>query len=373
MKISALTARNVKNLELANVPFRELTLVHGPNGVGKSNLLHVLHTLLSRKGVPEEIGGEVKFPIEGLIADPDFLRRKRTSATASLTLDCYSQDFKKLAKLFPNARRAPSGPIPQQVTIDFAITEYSGGARFSISEIRIGNKMIYQPKLNPPLSAQQQKSLEDWIARDVEKSTVYIPSNRIHRRDPVPLDLRSRAAVVDNLENTVLRLLTSRDEDSAILDRVKKTMRDFFGITDIRSEIRVVPRISADGSNEQLSVGVRLQERSGEWFDLERVGTGIQQILVIVCMIHMTRSKIILLEEFDASLSPRKRSQLLQQLKELLGPGKPLRQVIATSHTTFEPRQQNVVSLGASKCPNGGMNFEAWGDRDWRRFSARDE
>lgn len=371
MRIGALEAHGIKNLELADTPFRAVTLVHGPNGIGKSNLLLLVHSLLRRKIAPDEIRDSIKFPIEGVSPVPDFLRRGGRRGTARLTLECYTTAFKSLLKAFPEPGHGRRSRMAHQVDIEFDIEEYSGGVRFSIKEIRIGTRVIYPSHHGSPLTADQQKAIEDWIAAEVVDSTVYIPANRIHRRDLVPLDLTRVDPAVDHLENAVLRLLTSREEDTRTLDEVRKTMRDFFKVRDIRSELRLpgADTPSAPG----LLVGVRLQEESGEWFDLERMGTGIQQILVIVCMIQMSRAKIALVEEFDASLSPEKRSQLLEQLKQLVGIDKPLRQVVATSHSTFRPKQERVLSLGAEKTGAGRVNFRVWTHADWARFSTRDE
>jgi energy-coupling factor transporter ATP-binding protein EcfA2 len=371
MRILSVSAHNVKNLELSNVPFRELTLVHGSNGIGKSNLLLLLHSLLSEKGSPPELKGQIKFPIEGVLNDPDFLRRTCGAGTAVLTLSCHSKKYRGMAKKFSRFRRSSPSQIPHEVGLAFGLHEYAGGVRFTLDSLRIGTRPIYGEGA-AAIDAGQQKALEDWFVDEVVGSTIYVPANRIHRRDLVPLQLTQGEARVDNLENTVLRFLTSRDEDSQTLERVKKSLKDFFKIQDIRSEIRTEPSSPAPGEPE-LRVGIRLQEISGQWFDLERMGTGIQQVLVIVCLIHMNDAKIALVEEFDTSLSPGKRSQLLQQLTELLGADKPLRQVIATSHTTFKPRQPNIVSLGAKRPASLTTDFRMWNKGDWDRFLAGDE
>lgn len=165
----------------------------------------------------------------------------------------------------------------------------------------------------------------------------------------------------------MLSLFTSKNGGADVIDNVRTTLRDFFKIQDIRSEILPAdPSVGFEAGNYR--VGIMLKEQSGQWFDLERMGTGIQQVLSIVCMIHVSRSKIALIEEFDTSLSPRKRSQLLEQLKQLVGEDKPLRQLIVTSHSTFEPKQDRVISIGAQRTRPGRTNFREWTKEDWARF-----
>jgi energy-coupling factor transporter ATP-binding protein EcfA2 len=374
MRVGKLSARDIKNLELSDVPFRFVTLVHGPNGVGKSNLLLLLHTLLSRKEVPPELKDQVRLPIEGLSRIPDFLRRTCQTGTATLTLECYTRQFQQFARRLLNAGRGKGIPVPHQVSIDFEIRDYSDAIRVIVTEIRLGTRPIFGPRVKSPASAETQSALEDWIAKEVAGSTVYIPANRVYKRDPVPLNLKVVEPAVYHLENAVLRMLTSPDPRTDTLEAVKKTMKDFFKIQDIRSELRPSEvRDSLGQSTQELLVGVRLQEGSGDWFDLERMGTGIQQLLVIVCMIHLSGARIALIEEFDSSLSPGKRNQLTELLKQLVGETKPLRQIIASSHTTFEPRQDRVLSLGAERTLNSTVKFRPWTKSDWARFSAGGE
>lgn len=368
MKIERLSAINFKNLQLKDVPFRSVTLVLGENGVGKSNLLLLIHTLFMRKKSPTELAQQ-QFAIEGFVEDEDLLRRGENQGSATVTLTCFSRAFE--------AMRDACGGKSDNVTVEFSLRRYSNGMDVRVARIALGRNAIYPVpgKDDDKSRAAKRKALEDWVNADLGNATTYIPNARLQKRGLADFKVRQPANAAQDLENTLLRLLTDRDVDPDILDRIKATLERFFGVKDLRSELSSRSVLSplgpppTDAPRESLlGVGIRLKEKSGEWFDLARVGTGIQQILVIVTMIQESPARIALIEEFESSLSIKKRNQFLQQLIELVGPGKPLRQVIVTSHAVFQPRADAVHSIGTDHpTARDKVNFRAWSKYDWMK------
>lgn len=389
--IESLSAKNIKNLELKDTPFRRVTLVLGENGYGKTNLLRLIHCLLQSKEMPPELKGQAKFPIEGYAEDGDLLRYGHSTATVSLTVHGKGTSYEDFQKAF----LGPKDKKTMSATLDFTITEHKPGILVKVDAIRIGEKTVF-PEAEEKKGAKKdedakkvdlQAALETWVRTDLAGKTTYIPTARLLKRNMVPYQVERPATAVDGLENTILRLYTSKAEDPAALDRIRKILRDFFAIEDVRPHL-LPPAEPAQvkGSDgkypppppaplaEQLQVGIRVREADNHWFDLDHVGSGIQQILAIVTMLEESRAKIALIEEFETSLSFKNRNKFLQQLTELAGNEKPLDQIITSSHALFQPKQDNVIPIGPDKPGvRDRVNFREWTEaKDWRLHTKLD-
>ena len=306
------------------------------------------------------------------------IRRGGSQGKAQVTLSCFGKTFKAMrTTFFAHSRQGTSNDI----TILFTFKRYSSGLDVRVPEIRLGRQVIYpiSGKGNDKGRAGKQKALEEWVNEDLVNATTYIPNSRLLKRGLVDFRLGGSTDAAADLENTLLRLLTDRDTDPDVFDRVKEILNKFFRVKDIRPEIgkRAGPSpasgtaIAEPAGQSGIGVGVRLKEDTDKWFDLAQVGTGIQQILVMMTMIQERPAKIALIEEFESSLSIKKRNQFLQQLIELVGPGKPLRQVIMTSHAIFQPKAQEVHSIGPEHpAARTDVNFRQWDRNDWIRHSS---
>ena len=388
--IERLSAKNIKNLALKETPFRRVTLVLGENGYGKTNLLRLIHCLLQPKTMPPELG-QAKFPIEGeLRNDGDLLRRGQAEATASLTVHGKGASYEEFQKAF----LGPADKKTMSATVDFAIKEHKPGILVQVTAIRIGEKQVYpeaegkKGTKDDAKKAELQAALEKWVRTDLAGKTTYIPTARLLKRNLVPYQVERPATAVDDLENTILRLYTSKAEDPKALDRIRKVLRDFFDIEDIRPHLLAPeepPMVKgADGKfppapppplAEQLQVGIRVREGETEWYDLDHVGSGIQQVLAIVTMLEESKAKIALIEEFETSLSYKNRNKFLQQLTELAGNEKPLDQIITSSHAVFRPKQENVMPIGPDKAgQRDHVNFREWTEgKDWANHTKLDK
>lgn len=409
--IERLSATNIKNLALKETPFRRVTLVLGENGYGKTNLLRLLHCLLKPKEMPPELKAQAKFPIEGYADEGDLLRYGKNQATASLTVHGKGASYDEFRRTFLGTK----DKLSDSVTIDFTVTEHQPGILVRVTAIRIGEKPIY-PEAEPrkgtrrpapdehksaataakgaakktakkPAKPEEdlkkadvQAALEAWVRSDLVGKTTYIPTARLLKRNMVPYQVERPATAVDGLENTILRLYTSKREDPKALDRIREILADFFTIGDVRPNLvapEAPPQVKgADGkyppppppvTAEQLQVGIRVLESDDRWYDLDHVGSGIQQVLAIVTMLEESRAKIALIEEFETSLSIKNRDKFLKQLIALAGNEKPLDQIITSSHALFRPKEDNLLPIGPDKPGQRDLvNFREWTQaEDW--------
>jgi len=381
MRIKKVSATNFKNLNLNGTPFRSVTLVLGENGVGKSNLILLLHTFFKKKESLKELPPQ-QFAIEGFVEQKDLIRRGERQGKAEVTVTCFSDAFEDLRKaFFAKSRQGKS----DDVTIEFVYRSYSGGLDVRIPAMRLGRQAIYPIPGKPGDRglAEKQKVLEEWVNADLVDATTYIPNSRLLKRGLVDFRIDGPFDAASDLENTLLKLLTNHDTDPDIFDRIKETLDRFFRIKDIRPNLERMIESSRGSESEAakttgqsgVGVGVRIKEDTNRWFDLAQVGTGVQQILVMMTMIQGglegKPARIALIEEFESSLSIKTRKQFLQQLIEVVGPGKPLRQVIMTSHAIFRPKAQEVHSIGPDN-PKArtSVNFRQWEPEDWARHSS---
>lgn len=390
--IERLSAKNIKNLELKETPFSRVTLVLGENGYGKTNLMRLIHCLLQAKEMPPELKGQAKFPIEGYTEDGDLLRHGESEATVSLTVHGKGNSY----EVFQKAFLGPGDKKTMSATLDFTITEYKPGILVKVVAIRIGKKAIYPEaeekkgakKGDEAKKAELQAALELWVRTDLSGKTTYIPTARLLKRNLVPYQVKRPATAVDDLENTILRLYTSKSEDPKALDRIKKMLKVFFDIDDVRPHVlppEPLAQIKEDGKfpppppppgAADIKVGIRIREGENKWFDLDHVGSGIQQILAIVTMLEESKASIALIEEFETSLSYKNRNRFLHQLTELTGNDRPLDQIIASSHAIFVPRQKDsVMPIGPDKPGvRDRVNFREWDEaKDWTLHTALDK
>ena len=429
--IERLSATNIKNLALKDTPFRRVTLVLGENGYGKTNLLRLLHCLLKSKEMPPERKSEAKFPIEGYAEEGDLLRYGESQATVSLTVHGKGDSYEDFRRTFVGTK----DNLSDSTTLDFTLTEHRPGILVRVTAIRIGEKTVYPdpepmkgsrrespaelkaaaaakkvesakkaasttkagaakkeskaPKADEELKrADLQKALEAWVRADLVGKTTYIPTARLLKRNMVPYQLERPATAVDDLENTILRLYTSKSEDPKALDRIRTVLKDFFVIEDVRPNLlapEALPLVKgADGkyppppppvAAEDLQVGIRVREGADQWFDLDHVGSGIQQVLAIVTMLEESRAKIALIEEFETSLSIKNRDKFLKQLMQLAGNEKPLDQIITSSHALFRPKQDELLSIGPDKPGKRDLvNFREWTEaKDWSDHTRLDK
>jgi len=382
MNIESISATNYKNLALDQVPLQPVTLVMGENGVGKSNLLQLIHILFQKKEPIE--GAGVQFPLDGLVADDDLIRRGKTDGEASVLVTTDSDVFRAAWRAFPNFPE----PYTKKVTLKFRFWREVKGTAFKLSDLTFGSTHVHGEKeKEPKIPEEALRKVQDWLEQELRDCTVYIPTNRLPSRTSVPYSSQAKVTAVTNLENTILRLLSDPHANQAEMDAIQDTLSTFFGIVDIRSTLGMKqltpgetflppPGMSPDGQDPQsvsdIKVGVRVREKNKEWFELDKVGSGLQQVLVIITMLIQNRARIALLEEFDSSLSPSRRSDMLEHLIRLTGRKKVISQLITTTHGAFRYPNPRPLGLGPAPLANGTVDFFPVNKKFWKQHTLVD-
>lgn len=378
LHIKTISAKNFKNLQLKSLQFKPITLIMGGNGIGKSNLLQLLHALVRSKETVEDVEG-TQYALDGRLPDEDLVLRGEMRGEASIVFGMGYEDFHDLRLAFDGVLENPD---QKEISFDFDFWK-DNGTVFKISRIYIGGTLIYSAAADGPQPEEAALPvLHAWIEEHILDSILYIPTNRVLHRKMVPYEADSDVDAVDNLENTILRLLSSKHEDDTVADRIRETLGKFFDIQDFRSELQPISQPMDDGVNESeksfrshlgrpmsdLRVGIRIREKDKQWFDLHQVGTGIQQLLVIIAMIHQQKARIALVEEFDSSLSPANRKALLDHLTNLTGRSKPLAQVITTTHGAFRLMDKRPQAICPTVPKKGMVGFKPADKKFWADY-----
>jgi predicted ATPase len=381
MNIESISATNFKNLALNNVPLRRVTLVMGENSVGKSNLLQLIHTVFSKK---EPLGGAgVQFPLDGLVDDSDLVKRGADSGTATVCVSTDSSRFRDALKAFG---KTFTEPYTKKATLEFEFHRQPKGCSFSLTKLTLGTTLVHSEAMKgPKIPPDALAKLQEWISAELVDSTVYIPTNRFPSRSGVQFSTAEKVDAVTNLENTVLRLLSDPRADPTIIDEIRSTLSDFFGIVDIRSTLEVesvrqgteflpppggiVGAQSRQRPVTDIRLGVRVREENREWFELERVGSGLLQVLVMITVLIQHKARIVLIEEFDSSLSPKNRRALFDHFVRLATPGGLLSQLIATTHGAFRFADPRPMALAPKPIADGKVEFAPANKKFWKDYT----
>lgn len=365
-------ATGFKNLELKETPLARRTLVHGPNNCGKSNLLVLLEFLFKSKSRPGD--KEPTFAIEGFDATTDVLRRKGgkvlPKSRVVVKLDCWGERFNQaLANagfLPPKTGDKKPARISAPCTLAFEISRLGSGTTTVVHSIMLSGKEVYNLKGTPDPGLLE--ALQGWVRHELKDSVVYVPNGRITSRDPVPLTHLDSISPVRDLENAIYRFKNDPTFDSTVQTEIRGQLEHFFKLQDFRSE---VPPTKDEKTTATVSIGLMTEDL--DWFSLKNMGTGVQQLLVILSQLQVhPNAQVALIEEFETSLSTPNRNLMLEQFLRLTADGGPLRQIIATSHNTFRPPQPEFISIGAKKLGTL-VNFIEWNEDTWKKFQITNE
>ena len=113
---------------------------------------------------------------------------------------------------------------------------------------------------------------------------------------------------------------------------------------------------------EDNKVGIVVYDNNGRELVIERLGTGIHQILLLLSNIVCSKAKIIGIEEIELNLSPSLQHRTVTMLKGLVGksPEKQINQLFLTSHSFHLSTRQDVVLFAVQLNENRGTEVK-WG------------
>lgn len=282
-----------------------ITVVHGDNGAGKTNLLRAMKLCLDLLGGPLVLGGagQVTVPIE-LPRFAHVQGDRNVSLEADIAVT--SGDLRRVG--FPNAASGtlsvawhlldpdpPAGRSCRMVRLDVPFAEELGkGARNALAQLFRQEPITYLPVTRRFLD--ETRSASQGLPEDQ-------PFAKVKRR--------ILECYLSSEHKARYRQFARVIEDAPLsLGRVEPTL-------DLASD----------------AIGLALETPLGR-FTLDEIASGTRQILLLVAKIMLDGSAIVVIEEPETSLSLATQERLFQALRGVTAePDSPVRQVFLESHS----------------------------------------
>lgn len=362
--------RSLKNLHLKNM--QRVCIFHGDNNSGKSNILAAIEAILKTKTIVEAPGTEKEPPLyrtvsfnQGQLRDfaDNFRFDEKEPITFTLgvafdnsELTPYQEVIEQIqssAKTPTNEgaktpKRAPGLRLndghDKTVRIQGELTYVDNNtceaitrridinSNFVLFEL-VGDEPIYVPSLEKSaVSLEEREHAVAGLAASLTDSFRLIGTNRAMDREKLaitepPTDFLSPSS----FKRSLFRLATNRQS----YDLFKQINRQFnshpFSFGDISFAI--------DPKTEEVEVMI---ERTGNRLPLNRIGSGLQQILFLIANIVHNSHRMIGFEEIELNLSPEAQKRIFETLKSLVYEAKLINQALVTSHSPYFRNRQDV-------------------------------
>lgn len=362
MKIRTVLTRDYKNLELEHTHLHAATVVVGKNGQGKTNFLRLLEMAFRKKakvGTTDQL-----FLLDGAIPETGLVRFGADRAKVSFKVECSGAKHADLVKML-EAYGMFGNDTTARITFEITETRSSSVSVWQITELKFGVVDVVGPGA-VELSGPHRDQVRNYINDEWSNAAVYVPLNRLPLDHRPKLSAGGRPDPARDLPNAIYSLINNADEQEQTIDDVKAIMKRFFGITDVRASVE---EREVDGKKEAF-VSVKVREQSGHWVPLADVGAGLQQLMVVATILYRANAHILLVEEFETSLSLEVRGTLWKEFKAMLQDSL-IDQVVASSHTFWRSEDPTQVTVGpTSLTETQKVDFQKWQEHHWKGYEA---
>ena len=362
--------RSLKNVHLKNM--QRVCIFHGDNNSGKSNILAAIEAILKSKTVLQDPGTEKEKPLyrsvsfnQGRLRDfaDNFRFNEREPITFSLgvtfedaELTPYQAVIEKIqssVKLSVKTRAKTPKQIrglklndghAKTMRIDGelmyvddstceAITQRIDiNSNFILLEF-VDDKPVYVPSLEKSsTSLEERERTVAGLTRLLTDSFRVIGTNRAMDREKLaitqfPPDFFSPST----FKRSLFRLATDRQS----YDLFKQINRQFNSEPFSFGEIS----FAIDIKSEEVEVMI---EKTNSRLPLNRIGSGLQQILFLIASIVHNSHRMIGFEEIELNLSPEAQKRVFETLKLLVYDAKLIHQALVTSHSPYFRNRHDV-------------------------------
>jgi AAA15 family ATPase/GTPase len=400
MKITKASISNYKSFKKEKIEdFSNVNMIYGHNNSGKSNLLKIISLIFERKIpnsastiIDQSRAGDIKqSPLEkssdfwdGIITNQPYIFREGANKVIEFEIDIKEE--------IENLRSVISFDIlkdvyfPKPSILDTTIT-ISGkikplgdfDAIISLEKVLLDGSEIFNAT---PTHKYFDSSSTDQNGQTLKSSGYEILNSLLGRfNDSVLL-----------LDND--RYFIEEKESSQEVELTPKTFKNWFHnaslnplrFSQIKSILHEVSTFKPNGdaifSHNELNspihnslqfdfarilnqLNIFLSNKKNLWLPLNNYGTGIQQILYMLCKIAEVNPKIVLIEEIELNLSPKYQYELLQHylINHIEKPGKCLSQIFFTTHTPMLCFRADFQIHKISINEDGESKVEKVGDR----------
>ncbi len=327
MKIERFRVQNYKNLKDVTVEgLSDINVFFGQNSVGKSNTFEALALAL-------------------------WLLNAR-SLKAAINLDTICQ---KLAIAAPLAPLDGYGPLSFQITIRWDDKDVSGQTADTKPNIPPETRLICRIRIEQD-SNHDTVSLIDHSWEDEEGHSINFLDNTLlpliptlhtihaHRRLGIERQGPGNGTITvshDNLKKALFYAYLSSDpRQKRRLEAIRKILAEppfEFGLLDV----------ALNPETDAIDIGfVRPDGR----LPIENLGSGFQQLLLVLGQVFLNDSPIVALEEPEMNLSPQHQQHLLSALRRLMeDPAIALDQLFISTHSPYFEFAENFYDVTLDK------------------------
>lgn len=342
MHIRAFKIDNFRSLKEVVIPkLNPITLLHGDNDVGKSNILAALEIIFKSKEFETEVvstaGRRVQARKLGFWQgdlknfNDNYYRNTFDPISFSVTLRFDPGELLPLAQ----SHEAISGALrkdnnPDDLVIRGQIVRTGiDTASQKLEEAKLNNKMAYETSDEDQptyfssfdtLSESERYIAFETLMNLLNDSFVLVSSRRYLTAER---DMKGGECPLDpsTFKNWLHNIQMNRGQYQVFKDIETLFKRPPFEFGEIG--------FAREGNNLEIIV-----ERGGLRLPIGRWGTGVQQILVLLSNVVSNRGKMVGMEEMEINLSERSQNNLLKTLDDLIKSGESnIRQVILSTHS----------------------------------------
>lgn len=339
MRIQRIVIRGFRSLSNVTIAgLGPVNLFYGENNTGKSNILAVLETAFKVEKVEElesPVAGFLRSELSNFVDNftikEDGTRANQINVDIRLGLD--ENDLRRIPTFNEVIREQgvyEQGHLQRiRLQIDIVPTGTNTAVR-SMKIATINNKLMYDlgrseiDRFFPGLKVrveERQQSVEQ-IFLYFLNCFVVIQAKRFLQEEVLEEYPVTRISV-QKLKNWLLRLSESRGIDYQTFNRITEWFNDKpfkYGIIRPIVEEGHVTLVVKDNSDRELII--------------DRLGTGVQQTLMLLSHLSYYDARMIGIEEVELNLSPSLQNRLLSMLREIvIGAGGSIDQLFITSHS----------------------------------------
>ena len=342
MYIRQFAIDNFRSLKDVRIPqLNKITLLHGDNDVGKSNILSALEIIFKSKEFTTEV--VLTATRQGNIANfnDNYYRNTFDPISFSVTVRFDAGELLTLAKSHETiSGTLCKGNNPNDLVIQGQI-ERTGidTASQKLEKAKLNNKIIYEisdegqatyfSSFDTSSESERYIAFED-LMNLLNDSFVLVPSRRYLTAEK---DMKGKECPLDpnTFKNWLHNIQMNRDKYQIFreIERLFKEPPFEFG------------EIGFAREGDSLEIVI---ERGGLRLPIGRWGTGVQQILVLLSNVVSSQGKMVGIEEMEINLSERSQNNFLKTLDDLIKSGKStIRQVILSTHSYEYGRAGHIL------------------------------
>ena len=362
MQIQKASIRGFRSLwDVSISDLGHVNILYGDNNCGKSNVLGALQVLF-RVEKAEELESPVAGFYRGQLTNfVDNFTIKNGVITPSILINARigfdDNDLSALPAFAEFLKKSDILSIHRQwLQLEAEIIRVDANTAIkTVKKAAINDRVMYdssKPVLQRFFPGLKKKANQEVKQRAVEELFSYI----MNSFDVISTGrfLKDEAIVETSLtaqefKDWLRSLIESRGETYGVYRRIQRWFQEKpFGYGVIRPVIEV-------GNTALL-----IKDDSGRELILERLGTGTQQILILLSQIASSRAKVIGIEELELNLSPNMQFQTFGMLREMLNGASDVRigQLLLTSHSPYLCKREDAEIYAISYNETSGTQVE---------------